>query len=96
MEKKRILLEQISAEEFSEFTANRVIEKLKQHLPHPEKPKYISRKEAAKQLGISLVTLHKWTRNGILPSHRIASRIMYKPEEVDMAVKKRNIGKDIS
>lgn len=93
MERKRILLDQISPEEFSELTADRVIEKLKRHLPQPERPKYISRKDTAKLLGISLVTLHKWTKCGVLPSHRIASRIMYKPDEVEMSVKKRNIGK---
>ena len=52
----------------------------------PEKPKseleYITRKETAQILGISLPTLNEWSKKGILPSYRIASRVRYKKDEI--------------
>jgi excisionase family DNA binding protein len=52
--------------------------------------KFISRKETAKLLHISLPTLHDWTKEGKLESYRIGTRILYKPEEVMEAVSQRN------
>ncbi|MDB5226446.1 MAG: hypothetical protein JWN78_639 [Bacteroidota bacterium] len=48
---------------------------------------YLTRKEAAKFLGVSLVTLHKWSTEGIVQSHRINTRIKYKKEELEASVK---------
>lgn len=57
------------------------IEKL--NLNKPEIPtEYITRKETAGILGISLPTLNEWSKQGIIPSYRIASRVRYKKEEV--------------
>jgi excisionase family DNA binding protein len=43
---------------------------------------FITRKETAKLLGISLPTLRSWTISNKLPSYRISSRIRYKQSEV--------------
>lgn len=57
------------------------IEKLNLH--KPETPtEYITRKETAGILGISLPTLNDWSKQGIIPSYRIASRVRYKRAEV--------------
>lgn len=45
-------------------------------------PKYLTRKEAAKKLGISLVTLNDWTKTGKVIGYRLASRIRYKEDEL--------------
>lgn len=42
----------------------------------------ISRKETAKILGVSLVTLNEWQKTGLIPAYRINSRIRYKRVEV--------------
>lgn len=63
------------------------IEKLK--LNKPETPtEYITRKDAKEILGISLPTLNDWSKRGIIPSYRIASRVRYKREEVLNSVTK--------
>ena len=49
--------------------------------PKPE-PEYITRKEAAQILGVSLVTLGKWTSEGVITGYRIAKRIRFKKSEV--------------
>ncbi len=51
--------------------------------PAPEEQsEYITRKEAATILGISLPTLGKFTSEGIVPAYRISSRIRYRKSEV--------------
>lgn len=54
---------------------------------------YLSRKEVSQILKISLPTLNTWTKEGLLPSHRIGSRILYKPEDVTTALNKRKFTK---
>mgnify|MGYP003491221405 CR=1 FL=1 len=49
---------------------------------------FITRKEAAVILGVSLPTLAKWTLNGIIPAYRISSRIRYKKSEVEESLLK--------
>ena len=43
---------------------------------------FLTRKEAAKLLGISLVTLNTWTKEGKVSGYRIASRVRYKREDL--------------
>lgn len=47
---------------------------------------FLTRRQAAKKLNISLVTLKKWTDKGTLKAYRISSRIRYKEEEIDAAL----------
>lgn len=49
--------------------------------PQPDN-EYLTRKETAQILGVSLPTLNNWSKRQLLPSYRIASRIRYKKEEV--------------
>ena len=45
--------------------------------------KLLTRKETSKFLGISLVTLHKWSLEGIVPSYRINTRIRFKKKDLE-------------
>ena len=49
---------------------------------------YITRKQAAGILGISLPTLNEWSKQGIIPSYRISSRVRYKKAEVESSLHK--------
>ena len=60
----------------SELTTKREIE-----------PELITRKETAEILGVSLPTLHEWTKKGVLPTKRIGSRIRYERTAVYDALK---------
>lgn len=55
----------------------------------PPESEYISRKTTAQILGISLPTLNDWSKRGLIPSYRIASRIRYKKDEVLNSVSQR-------
>lgn len=52
---------------------------------------YLSRKEVSKLLKVSIVTLHDWTKHGFIPSYKIGNRVLYKPKEVEEAVKQVSI-----
>lgn len=50
-------------------------------------PKLLSRKEAAKFLGVSLVTLDQWEKDGKVKSSRIGSRVRYLEADLIKALK---------
>ena len=54
-----------------------------------EPVKYLTRKETAAKLRISLPTLSDWTRQGLIKSKRIGSRILYDISDVESAIKYR-------
>ncbi len=47
---------------------------------------WIHRKEAAKHLKVSLVTLWNWTKDGKLKGYAIGSKVYYKRHELDEAL----------
>lgn len=49
----------------------------------PKETELLTRKEAAKLLGVSLVTIQEWTKTGKIIGYRIASRIRYKRNEIE-------------
>ena len=56
--------------------------------PPKQETEYITRKEAAKVLGVSLPTLNEWTKTGIVQGYRIASRVRYKRAELETSLSK--------
>ena len=49
-------------------------------------PEYVTRKEAAKILKVSLVTIHDWNKKRILKPYRLGNLIRYKRTELDQAL----------
>ena len=47
---------------------------------------YLTRKETAKLLKVSLVTLHNWNKSGVLKPHYIGNKVLYKLDEVKQTV----------
>jgi excisionase family DNA binding protein len=55
--------------------------------PEPDKqPRFITRQDTAKLLGVSLVTIDKWSNEGYLKKYRIGGRIRFKAAEVQKAL----------
>jgi len=91
----QIILNGLTVEQLGQLIADKVKEAVNQKEQSKKQtavkePKYLTRKETAKLLHISLPTLNEWTKEGILKSYRIGSRILYKPEEVLETVTQRN------
>lgn len=55
--------------------------------PQPPAPdELLTRKDAAKLLGITLPTLHKYTKARTIIAHRVGSRIRYKRSELETSL----------
>lgn len=52
--------------------------------PYPKEDleDFLTAKQVSKLLGVSLVTLHKWKRDGKIKFHRFGSRIRFKKSEI--------------
>ena len=50
--------------------------------PADTTPELLTRKQTAQILGISLVTLNEWTKNGIIPAKRIGGSVRYEKQPV--------------
>lgn len=53
-----------------------------------EDQEYLSRKDVAKLLKISLTTLNDWSKQGIVQAYRIGNRVLYKKIEIEDSVSK--------
>ncbi|MAP81861.1 MAG: DNA-binding protein [Aequorivita sp.] len=61
------------------------IDALEKRLPIPNS-EWISRKQAADLLGVSLVTISDWTKKDILKAYRIGNRVRFKMNEIEDAL----------
>ena len=84
----QILLNGIKVNELLEKIGQLIDSKLT-HLQEPttkNQSKFISRTEVATLLKISLPTLNEWTKLGWLIAYKMGNRVLYKSEEVELAL----------
>lgn len=82
-----IILSSISREQlFDTFRGIVREELLNLQSPQPDN-RFLSRKEVAKLLHISLPTLNEYTHKGILIGKRVGSRVLYSELDIQEAVK---------
>jgi hypothetical protein len=60
----------------------------------PTKWRYMSRKEVAQLLHITLATLHDWTKLGLLNSYKISHRVLYRSDEIEESLSKRKFSRN--
>lgn len=62
--------------------------------PEPQQPKnsneLMSRKQVAEHFGVTIVTVHNWTKKGVLKAYRVGNKVLYKKDEVLTALKNMN------
>lgn len=76
-------IQNFTADEMKNFIREAVQDALPQtQAPAPQSPEYITRHEAAKRLGVSLVTIDKWSHEGYLQKLRIGGRIRFKAADL--------------
>ena len=66
------------------------LEKFKEDLKPQQAAKWLTREETKEMLSVSYVTLHSWSKKGILHSYKIGNKIRYKHSEVESALVKVN------
>lgn len=62
------------------------LKEIVQNFQPKKQPEYLTRKEVAKILKVSLVTLSDWNKKGVLKPYRLGNLIRYKREEIDQAL----------
>jgi len=84
---KTVTIQEVSVEELVEKISNSLLNKLEPHFKKLIKENYsndnlLSRKEVGKYLNISLVTVHLWSKEGILKPYKLGTRIYFKEKEI--------------
>ena len=77
------ILTNVSTHELRDLISESVRKELENLFPIPvQENELLTRKQVAEILSISLVTLHDWTKRGLIPALRIGSRIRYNKADV--------------
>lgn len=82
-----VLIENVTPDELMEAVRRVVKQEISDLQLATKTPKYLTRREVADLLKITLPTLFDYTRTGKIKGHRIGSRVLYTEEEVTRAVK---------
>lgn len=93
MAKEILQIESTNTTDFKNEILTGVREELKSFassLQGNNEDQLLTRDETAKMLSISLVTLHNWTKNDIIPAFRIGNKVRFKKSEVLTALKQMN------
>lgn len=75
---------------FMDVIADKIVERL---TSVGKEPKFYTREETAKLLRVTLPTLARLTKDGVISAKRIGGRILYDAEAIDEAVKKECVFK---
>jgi len=79
---------------FADQLVKEVREETKKQLKDAVKPnEYLTRNEVSKILNISLTTLWKYDKKGILPTRKVGGKVRYLRSDVDDAMNNRKINK---
>jgi len=90
MEQK--LFTSLSLDELDGLIQNSILKVIKNQLPQqPEvKTNYLTRQNTADKLKISLPTLWKLTKEGVIPAYKMGKRVLYRTDEVEKATRQMN------
>jgi len=89
---QNLLLSSFSLEQFKTEISEDVFYKIAPLIQSVQQPvketELLTRKEAAKLLGVSLPTILDWTKTGKIIGYRISSRIRYKRSDLENSLSK--------
>ena len=75
-----------------DMVADRIVEQLLPAMANKE-PRYYTRVETAQLLHVTLTTLARLTKDGLIMAKKVGSRILYDAEAIDEAVRENRIFK---
>lgn len=89
-----LFLEGLSLDDLTDTIKSIVADEMKNALttltdsfPKDKTPEYLTRKETAEMLGVSLPTLHSYVKKGYLTAHRVGEKtVRFKREDVEKAL----------
>ena len=77
---------------FIDIIVERVAERVLS-IAQTKEPKFYNRKETAQLLHVTLPTLARLTKDGLITAKKVGSRILYEAEAIDAAVKENRMFK---
>ena len=93
-----IILSQFSLQDWKtaiDSSVNTAFEKhFKDFISPAPQEKYLTRKETAALLNISLPTLGEYAKRNLIKSYRFGVRVLFKRSEIEAALTKINYGRD--
>lgn len=90
MDQLLALLMAMFRDEFKKIAVETLVETKPESKETPKR-KYSTRKQTSERLNVSLVTLNRLNKEGILPACKIGGRVLYLDETVDKAVEEGQI-----
>jgi excisionase family DNA binding protein len=93
MKKKLIQVYEVDPEEFKKeilVGIEKLLDDFSKQLEPKESEVWISRVEASKLMQISLVTIHNWSKDGILRAYRIGNRVRFRHSEIEQTLLNSN------
>jgi len=89
-----VLIQNLTADDLCERICSAMMEKLKDQFPSKkEDPRYLTRKEAARFLKISVPTLHSYTKEGKVTAFRVGRRVLYRMSDLEMDMERVEISR---
>ena len=90
---EKSILITMSVDELESLIKNCLKEQLEAFIDDLKKPQeediLMTTEETVAMLGVSKTTLHHWRKNGVLPYHRLNTRIYFRKSEIMEAMKVR-------
>ncbi len=85
---KEIYLNGMTADQLSDIIRESLRDELQQmHRTRVKtEPNYLTRRETARRLRISLVTLTDWVNRGKICAHKIGGRVLFRDSDVEAAL----------
>lgn len=88
---EQVILTQVPIADLQGYIAHAVKEqfdasRIPEQAPPPDR--HLTRKEAARYLRLSLVTLHDYTGRGIVTAYRVGARVLYLKSDLDKCLLK--------
>jgi len=82
-----ILIRYLTIEELQNIIRSTIREEIQLALDKkPDENKYLTKKEAAALLKISIPTLHQYTKLGIIKGSRIGTRVLYNLKDLESSM----------
>tara|TARA_R110000764_G_scaffold142029_1_gene230100 strand:- start:142 stop:426 length:285 start_codon:yes stop_codon:yes gene_type:complete len=85
MVRKTTQVDHVSADDLTRTILDGVEQKMnafEERLTSKKPPEFLDRKQVAKFLGISLVTVHDWSKKSILKPYKIGNRLRFKRVDI--------------
>jgi excisionase family DNA binding protein len=83
---RKVITTEYSDEELTELVANAVERVMQKWQKEPQEPKYLSRKEAAKKLNISDVTLSAYKKQGKVKGYYLGGKMLFLESDLEAAL----------